>query len=495
MPAVSRWPFALFSLILLPHLRPANLIANDLNDLFSSHPLPGATVGVMVQSLLDGQVYYRKNADADLMPASNLKLLVSAAALHWLGPAFRYQTQLLYTGKITSRGVLEGNLILKGSGDPSLSTADLIQLANRVKRDGIHQISGRIVLDNHIFDDRRIGYGWECDDLPYYYAAGIDGLNVNHNLMSVQVLPGRRADDPVRVLTKPLHTYFTVVNHAVTVQAGDPSHLVVTRKLGRDVLVVSGQLAMNLSPNLYRPTVITVNNPTRYIGLLFRHILIHDDVRGLVNRSRNKPSFVIGTTPVGAKPLATHYSVALSRLLQLMNRPSDDFIAECLLKTVGTVVSHKGSDPSGIADEMSWFSTLELPVDQINVVDGSGLSRHDLVTPHFFCDLLSDMRFSSNVFTYVESLPVAGQSGTLKYRMHGTLAAGNCTAKTGSLDHVSTLSGYVTTKDGEPLCFSILLNNFLTSDRQAERLEDRVVEKLAEIDRFVSSDSHKAGSK
>ncbi len=495
MTGIPRLPVALFSLFLLPRLCFANPITNDLSDLFSAHPLPGATVGVMVQSLLDGQVYYRKNADSDLMPASNLKLLVSAAALHWLGPTFRYQTQLLYTGTITHKGVLDGNLILKGAGDPSLTTADLIQMANRVKRAGIHQINGRIVLDNHIFDDRRIGYGWECDDLPYYYAAGNGGLNVNHNLMRVQVLPGRRAGEPVHVFTKPLRTYFAVENHAVTAQAGDPSHLVVTRKMGRDVLVVSGRLAMNLSPDQYRPTVITVNNPARYVGLLFCHILTHDDMSGLTNRSRSKPAYVIGTTPASAHLLATHYSVALSRLLQLMNRPSDNFIAECLLKTVGAVVSHKGSDASGIADEMRWFSTLELPVDQINVVDGSGLSRHDLVTPHFFCDLLSDMRLSSNVFTYVESLPVAGRSGTLKYRMHGTLAAGNCTAKTGSLDHVSTLSGYVTTKDGEPLCFSILLNNFLTSDGQAEQLEDRLVEKLADIDRFVSSDSGKAGSK
>ncbi len=435
-----------------------------------------AFVGVLVVSATQGDVLYATNADRPFVPASNAKLITSATALATLGPDYRFVTRALATGPVRAGGVLEGDLWLRGGGDPVLMEKDLSALARRVRAAGVTRVRGRLLADDTRFDDRRLGWGWEADDESAYYAAQVSALSVNRNVVKVTVRPGGHVGAPPRVYVAPLQSYMRAENRATTGPLGK-ADLQIDRARGKNTLVLRGSLPLRGAGRT--GVEVTVEDPTRFTALLFRKALAG---AGVTVGGKT----VRGAAPVAARVVAAHWSPPLSEVVQQLNKPSDNLIAEMLLKAIAAEKSGKGTSRGGAAEVEAFLKRVGADTERLLPRDGSGLSRHNLVTPRALVQLLGYVREQPFYSVFKTSLPVAGVDGTLKNRLRDCAACGNCWAKTGTLSNVSALSGYVRAANGEELVFSIMTNNYPgTTSRTGpvKRMEDGIVTELAEFRR------------
>jgi D-alanyl-D-alanine carboxypeptidase/D-alanyl-D-alanine-endopeptidase (penicillin-binding protein 4) len=453
-------------------------LTRTIDTLLADPELQTGFQGILIQSIRDTKVLYERNADHVFQPASNNKLLTAAAALLLLGQNFTYHTRLYAIGELDADGTLHGDLILKGDGDPILSMEDLNDLAQQAVKAGLRRITGRLRYDDSRFDDQRLGDLWTWDDEPYYYSAQISALNVNENVIQVHVTPGRREGNPVKVTVTPTAKYVTIVNTARTGPNRGKASLRVDRIRGVNTITVSGILPHD-SPEKAAPVVtVTIEDPSRFTTQMMLESLQH---AGIPLKARGK--FERETVTSTATVIADHTSLPLSEILKKLNKPSDNLIAECLLKTVGAVKKGQGtagSGGTGAQTAREWFRSIGIDVLHLNQADGSGLSRVNYVSPRNIVCLLNYLHTQPTFALYYDSLPIAGVDGSLRNRMKGTAAEANCHAKTGYISHASSLSGYVTTRDGELLVFSMLMNNHLAPNRTCTTVQDKIVVLLAE---------------
>ena len=447
-------------------------LSKTINDALADPVLVHGIQGVLVESLKDGQVLYEKNSDLVLLPASNFKLVVSSTVLDQLGPGFKMQTSIYVNGEQTSEGVLKGDIILVGNGDPVFKIENLQEMADKLKELGIKSVEGNVVADDSWFDDVPLGWGWAWDDESYYYAAQIDALNLNENSVDVWVRPGRKAGSQASVRVTPPTGYMTVKDECTTSASGTEKAIFIDRARGRNMIRVRGTVPLDYKPEAAEES-ITVEDP----ALFTIRTLIEMLKRSGIEVS-GQP--VHGKLPQGTRLVMTHDSPPLSEILALLNKPSDNLIAECLLKSLGAKLKGKGAAGEGSQVELEFLTKAGLDMTAISIVDGSGLSRQDSISPKNLVALLKYMYSHKDSKVFIDSLPVAGVDGTLKKRMIGTAAEGKVKAKTGYISRVSTISGYVTTKAGEPLVFSIMMNNQLCRNKEATAVQDKIIAALAE---------------
>lgn len=461
-------------------------LVERIDTLLADKTLQTGFQGLVIQSLKDHTVLYERNADKVFLPASNNKLLTSGAALSLLGADYVYTTRV--TGMPADKsGVVHGDLTLVGSGDPVLSAEHLGELAHALKVAGVKRIEGAVLADDSIFDRQLLGDGWTWDDEPYYYSAQISGLNVNENLVRVQVLPGKKEGDPVRVVVTPTDRYMTVQNTAKTAAAKTKSTLSVERTRGQNILVISGELAVDTASDTAPKVPVTVEDPTQFALTVFEEALKKEGIHFGKKRNAVKPA------ATGTVTLAQHASVPMRDILKLLNKPSDNMIAECLLKTVGAVKKGQGTSGSGGTGSQtarSFFASIGMDVSHLNQADGSGLSRFNFVSPHGLVQLLTYLHDQPNFPVFYDSLPIAGVDGSLRNRLKNTPATNNVHAKTGYINRASSLSGYVTTKDGEMLVFSMLMNNHLSTNALPVSIQDKIVLLLADYSREGTPHAH-----
>ncbi|MDH7482816.1 MAG: D-alanyl-D-alanine carboxypeptidase/D-alanyl-D-alanine-endopeptidase [Armatimonadota bacterium] len=447
----------------------ASIVDQALSDSVLSHGLQG----VLIESLKDGRVVYEKNADLVFIPASNFKILVSAVALDTLGPDYRFKTFIFVNGQKITNGVLKGDLIIEGRGDPVLKYEHLEKIAAKLKEIGIKIIEGNIVGDDTWFDSIRLGWGWSWDDEPYYYATQISALNLNENIIDVWVRPGDKVGEPAVVEVLPQTSYVLVVNECRTSVAKSEKTIFIDRLRGKNVIRVTGMVPLDYKPE--RPEeAITIEEPTlftchRLIETLRAHGI---EVKGQAVR---------GKKPVSAQFVMSLTSPPLSEILRLLNKPSDNLIAEVLLKTLGAERKGKGSSSAGEQVELEFLKKIGADMTAVSITDGSGLSRHNLISPRNLVIILKHMYNHKHSKVYLDSLPIAGVDGTLRKRMKGTPAEGNVRAKTGYVGMVCTLSGFVTTRSGEPLVFSIMFNHHLCRHSEAIAVMDKIMAGIAGV--------------
>lgn len=433
---------------------------------------PHALAAVRVVSPASGKVLYERNADLSLNPASNMKLFTSAAALAKLGPDYRFTTRVLAERQPDAAGTLTGDLTLQGGGDPVLETPHLEKLADELKAQGLRRITGHLRADDYRFDAERLGIAWNSDDEPYYYSAQISALSLNRNVIKLDVTPGKSPGDPVSVKLKPVDGYVTVECSATTAAMDAKPALQVSRRRAQNVVLITGSLPAGGKGTLNEE--VTMEEPELYAAHVFRQLLADRGIR-LEGDLRRQPA------PPTALELAGHQSLPLSGILPLLNKPSDNLIAEMLLKELGYAVKKSGDAGAGSAVLEAWLPEIGILASGVRINDGSGLSRMDLVTSRAVSDLLLWIDRQPWRDVYVRSLPLAGVDGTLRSRLKGTPAEKNLTAKTGSLAHVTALGGYITSRSGERLVLSVLINNFPGSvARGAKPIEDQIAVALAE---------------
>jgi D-alanyl-D-alanine carboxypeptidase/D-alanyl-D-alanine-endopeptidase (penicillin-binding protein 4) len=454
-------------------------LQSDIDAILNDPALARGTWGVVVASLKSGERLYARNAEKLLMPASNMKIVTLAAAADALGWDYRYETRLYTAGRIEN-GTLAGDLVVVGSGDPSLGTldgsADAVfgEWADRLRQLGIRTIAGRLVGDDTAFEPQTLGFGWSWDDLPDDYAAGVGALQFNENAVRVLVAPGPRPGDQAAISAEPAESGVEIVGLATT--GNGPTSLSARRLPGSQRLEVGGTIAAGAAPSVL---TVAVDNPTLFFVRSLRRALIARgiDVRGPavdIDDAGERPR----TNP--AEPIIVHRSPPLSTLAVRLMKASQNQYAETFLKTIGRPQGSPASASAGRAAAQQIFDRWGVHAGDLIQRDGSGLSRYDYVTADAIVRILAHVYADPKLRAPFEaSLPIAGRDGSLASRMKGTAAEGNARAKTGSMSNVRGLSGYVSAADGEPLAFSILANNFETAADVINKAADAIVVRLA----------------
>ena len=457
----------------------------------------GAEWGVLAVSLEQGDTLVALSPDTPLAPASNQKLFTSAAALHHLGPDFRFPTFLLTDGEIID-GVLEGNLFLYGTGDPAISDRLLDSphialrgLAGQLRTAGIRTVSGELRADATFFTGPNRSPTWSERYLDNWYAAPVSALTFQENVVTLR-MRGADAGAPARLIVEPAGAGLRVLNRSVSVPGDSRRRLFLIRD-DPGTIRLEGQIGREAG-ELSR--VLTVSDPSGIAASVLEAVLEEEGIRvvGGVSRVHSREDSELGRATTfapgfdgggasGLRTLAVHYSPPLHELIRVLNHVSHNLYAEILLFTIGRVASGDGSLAGG-KRALGRFLTevVGVAAGDVTIEDGSGLSARNRATPSAYIELLRHVAFSGYAEPLWASLPEAGRSGGLIRRMARGPAAGNLRAKTGTIRGVSALSGIVTTADSEPVLFSILSNSVPSSSR-AKRIEDAIGIELASFSR------------
>ena len=457
--------------------KPIQRLQAEIEAILSDPLLASSNIGMKVVSLGTGEVLYEKDAKKLYHPASTMKLITAATALVKLGPNYRFRTTL-YMGYLED-GQISRNIYLKGRGDPLFDSDDLERMVEKLVEMDIKEMQGDIVVDETYFDAVRWGKGWMWDDGPIGgYYPHLNALTINRNGVLVHISPGSKIDDPVRVHLDPPTQYMKIVNEATTVGHSEKTRLTIERKDGsteENVLMVGGVIAIGQAEMNRRVDVL---DPALYCGSLLQEMLAN---RGIAFQGKVR----YGEVPAEATEIVTHISPPLSRILWEMNKPSDNLIAELLLKTIGAELrGTPGTAEKGLGAISGFLNEIGIDWEHYTLADGSGVSRYNLVTASLLTDLLVYMFRNFAVMPeYLAALPVGGVDGTLRRRMRGMKAEGILRAKTGTLRGLTALAGYTTTADGETIAFSIIMSNYHGPVSPRRALQDKIGDILTRFSR------------
>lgn len=452
---------------------------------------------VMVVSLDRGDTLFAHAASDALVPASNMKLFTTAAALYYLGPDFRFNTFLMATGPIRD-GVLDGDLVIYGTGDPTFSDrfgdrlAVWQSFADTLVARGVREVRGDIVGDGSYFEGPGAAEGWQESYMNAAYAASAGALSFAENVAMLQIRPAAQAGWRPEVRLVPGGEGISIVNQATTV-AGRGGRITARRLAYDGPIAITGQIGTGASPVLRS---VPVSDPARFAAAMFREVLSRNEI---VIRGNVRSALTAEESPVTGRSvfapaldshapvhvLSVHTSPPLSQVLEIINKRSHNLMAEQVLRTVGRVAVGTGSVAGGERAILHMLEAEGRTTDGVAIFDGSGLSVLNRSSAAGIIDLLVLMAESPQWESYRETLPEAGSSIGLR-RMQTTAAGGNLRAKTGTIDRVSALSGYVGAADGERLAFSIIANN-VPSTWMAKRVEDAIGARLAEFSRTGAS--------
>src|SRR5437762_1244321 len=450
--------------------------AARVEALLGTAPTNKGEWGLLIMDAETGETLYEQNADRYFVPASNMKLFTTALALAKLGPDYRFHTTLETRASI-SNGVLTGNLTLVGRGDPNLSNRKfpynlkeefdgppektLTELADAIVAKGVKEISGDVIGDDSYFPRERYPSGWEIDDMVWEYGAAISSIVVDDNTVTLTLTPGEQPGSPVQASESPATLEFLVENDVVTSNPDVKSDLTLTREPGASLVVVKGTMPAKSSP---RKLVLAVEEHAQHAAAVLKRLLedrgVHVD--GIARAHHEAPK-----TPGDPVVLAEHVSVPLGDAVKLINKISQNLHTEMLLRTVARQNGMWSTDDDLMKAPQDFYASAGIDPDDVIQSDASGLSRHDLVTPRAIAALLQFAQKQPWFEAYFNSLPVAGVDGTLEDRMKNTPAAGHIHAKTGSVEHVRTLSGFADTLSGRRLIFSFLSNNQAGKNHEA----------------------------
>lgn len=423
--------------------------------------------GILIQTLDSGEMLYSLDAEKYFIPASSVKLLTTAAALLQFGSQFRIRTSVYGTGDVANLTTLR----LVGRGDPSFSSDRLKDLAQQLKRQGVRRISNVIVEDNY-FEQTGINSSWEWGDIFFSYGTSVNSLILNENSVTLTLSP-RQPDFSLKVdWSDPIAArQWQIENQTITASEETSSSIEIQGNFGRSFLEIQGEMSIDSEPT---PWELAIVDPSQYFLESFLEALIAQGIKvkqGAIAKESEKNSL--------GKELAFVESDPLSILLQKTNRESNNLFAEALLQILGSESQNKTS----LEVVKEKLTELGVNPESYVLVDGSGLSRHNLVSPEAIAQTLRFMAQTPEAKTYQDSLAVAGVSGTLQERFKNTLVAENLQGKTGTLSGNSALSGYLTVPGYRRLVFSIMVNQ---SDRPASDLRAAIDEIIVLISQLKS---------
>ena len=454
---------------------PLEQFRSNIDAILSDSNFTATRTGIKIVSLDNNEVLYERNSKALLRPASNLKLLTTATALSTLGKSFSIKTNL-YADTLVTDSTLYGNIYLKGFGDPDFTSLQLAELLSALRRKGISRIDGDIVGDPSYFDDQRWGAGWMWDDEPFGFAAYNSALSINQNCVNVTVTPGAAVGDSAIATIDPPTHYVTIENEATTSEDTLHSTLEISRRFAErlNVITVKGKIPKAAHPH---QEPITVRGPEMYFLTLAKEELNRQHI--VFNKT-----IILDTIPSRARIIAQH-AQPIDSMIVFLNKTSDNLSAENTLKIIGAeICGPPGTTEHGIFVVKQVLHSFGIDTTKFLMVDGSGVSHYNLLTPEIYIQLLRGMYSRKDNFDlYYASLPNAGVDGSLETRMKNSAAQNNLHAKTGTIGGVSTLSGYVRTADGEMLAFSMMMQNYIGASDPYRKAQDAVGILMANLKR------------
>lgn len=539
----SRVLYALCLLLIVPvqaapqrkPVRTESSLGPQIRAVINQPQMSSAEWGIDVVDLESGKVIYSLNPDHLFLPASNVKLLTTAAALATAGPDYRFHTTVETTGKLDSNGRLLGDLVIVGRGDANISgrvmpyqvkterisppTLILEQLADQLVQRGLKMVDGDLIGDDTFYSAQRYGEGWSYDDLQWIDGAPVSALSFNDNVLFIRIHPGEQVGEKALVTTDPETTYYEIDNRIVTSAAGVARKIGVHRDAGSLKVLLWGSLPLNDSGT---SEAITIEDPADFTAQLFRGILEkrgititgktrarHGDLAQFFDQppqpaeGRNHKqccSAVPATaaqTQVQPAPLVTptnpplvlaeHVSLPLLEDVRVTNKASQNLHAELLLRLISKLKGGDGSFEDGSAARRQFLLKAGLRSEDFFLLDGSGLSRRDLITPESVVQLLTYASHQPWGPNYEQTLPVAGVDGSLAERFQNTAASGLVHAKTGTLSHVNALSGYGETRSGRRFVFSIFCNNHNVPSSKVIGAIDSIVVLLVKNEAMLST--------
>lgn len=521
LPADSPAPIAgrrragavLLLLLICLALRPAlgqdsqNSFQERISSLLQRPRHRSAFWGIQIARLDNREILFAHNAGKRFQPASNMKLLVAAAALDLWGPDHRFRTPVFLEGRLDGKGRVIGNLVLAGRGDPNPerrlydpevktlpirhSSPFIEGIADQLEQRGIHRVEGDIVADTTFFLDEPYGGDWEQEDMFWHYGAPSSALAVFENVFRVSLSPGTATGDPALLEVTPPQESPEVVSRVGTGPPGGKPDIRIGADRSGSRVTLLGSLPLN------RPTLtyaLAVSEPALNAARYLKSSLERRGipVGGQPRVRALQPIEVLEERKISLEKvrerqrvyrerqeLASWQSLPLIDNLRILIKSSRNLYGEMLLRRLGAEVSGVGSLQTGRQALEAFLEKAGIAGEPLDFSDGSGLSRTNLLTPGSVVRLLQYMEQHPQAAEFRDCLPVAGRDGTLKNRMKGTAAEGRVLAKTGTLKFVSSLSGYATGLDGTPMAFSIMANNTRSSPREARRAIDAICALMA----------------
>jgi len=476
-------------------------LAERIERLFAQSPIARTAFwGIEVSSLPTGKVLYELNANRFFVPASNTKLFTTALALTRLGPDFTFQTKVLAAAAPDAEGRIAGDIRLVGGGDPNLSAraipyrpgpatgdplAALGDLADQIAARGVRRIDGDLVGDDSWYVWEPFGNGWSIDDPTYDYGAPVSALTVNDNAFILSILPGDKEGDPAALKLNPAVEYYAIDNRIRTAAQGSERRVHYARPNGSKTLELWGTIPLR---GRGEDLALGIDDPALYAAIAFRQALAE---RGITVSGRtvarhlhpNEVADVRLSHAADAESgfeLAVRKSAPLMEDLRITAKVSQNLHAELDLRAVGRARRNIGSVEAGLDELRGFLAEAGIEPGGYSIGDGSGLARSNLVSPAAVVKLLRYMHASPARDNFLSILPVGGQDGTLGARFADPLLAGRIHAKTGSLAHVSALSGYAQRRQGDWVAFSILVNNYIGPAAEVHAVMDRICALLLE---------------
>lgn len=474
----------------------ASPTTEQLDKIFQDRKWRTSRFGVRIVDFETGKVVYEQDSEKSLMPASNMKVFTTALALSKLGADYRYETPIIASGEIVN-GTLKGDIVVVGQGDPSISgryaeryfgrddvytTGILRDWAKAVKDAGIKRIEGSVIGDDDFFDEDEYAGTWQQEYYPEWYAAESSGLAINENCWDVDVIaadqPGKRATLRPRIPS----SYFNFASSVLTVpNRGDTSgslRVSINRKMNTNDITLSGTVTVGYPAEKEWGSI---HNGTLHAVTLFQEELVRQGIEVVGNPRdidylAHSEKLRLATAP--QKVVHVHTSPELAKILAVINKPSQNFYADMLAKTVGAKFGRRGSYSEANRILKAFLEEIGTDPYGIHMADGSGLSRQDYITPKVMTDLLTYMAKRPDFSVFEASLPVMGVDGTVATRLRGTPLQGNVKAKTGTIGRVRSLSGYMTTTGGRKLVFSMIANNFPVATADATAAQNEALKVL-----------------
>jgi serine-type D-Ala-D-Ala carboxypeptidase/endopeptidase (penicillin-binding protein 4) len=484
---------------------------HDLQQIISDPAVARGLWGIYAVSLDSGRPIYGLNQDKLFTPASNAKLFTTAAVFGLIGPDYRFKTTVETFGSLDKYGRLNSDLVLVGRGDPNLSGRTLpynlhterkappIQvlqsLADQLVLHGLKYVDGDVVADDSYFVFERYGEGWSQDDLAREWGAPVSALTINDNVIFVDIKPADRPGERAFLNITPFPEYYKIDNRVMTTPQGTgPRTVSINREPGSSQLTLWGNIPQD-DPGFGE--ALAIEDPADFSARLFRQLLeergvtVYGRARTHHTELASTQTFSVTSIASGggdsARPsvptplvLASYQSQPVSQDLRVINKVSQNLHAELMLRLLGKEKGTSGSIEGGLEVLRGFLVNAGIKPDQFAFYDGSGLSREDLVTPEAVVVLLRYCHQQPWGHIYEDTLPVAGVDGSLAERFRNTPEAGVVRAKTGSLSHVFSLSGYATTRSGQRIAFSVMTNNNTLAARKALDTIDRIVERIVE---------------
>ncbi|HEX5412153.1 MAG TPA: D-alanyl-D-alanine carboxypeptidase/D-alanyl-D-alanine-endopeptidase [Terriglobia bacterium] len=481
----------LFPLPILSGTEPG-VFAGKIESILEASPAGRGFWGIEVVRLSDGEILYMRNPQHLFQPASNMKMFTTSAALSTLGPDFVFRTTVESSAPPDSQGRVP-DLILVGRGDPNLggrvlpyqhnsperipADIDFEKLADQVAARGVREVTGDLCADDTYYLYQPYGTDWSVDDLFWDYGAPITSLAFNDNSLMLTIRPAALAGRSAQILMEAGDGYYKIVSNVTTTAAGIPGKVDVNRLPGSMALDIWGHVPVGSNDV---DEHISIQDPPLFIGEMFRKLLDQRGVRvdGKVTVRQFTPSQAArkGETQAFAQRvvLAEHDSLPLSQDVKVTLKVSQNLHAEMLLRTMSRVEHNQGSPEDGVNILAGFLQKIGVRPEEIHFEDGSGLSRGTLVTPDAVIKLLQFDARQPWFEAFYDALPVAGIDGTLDNRFHGTPLQGRVHAKTGSLEHVNALSGYMNLPKGRRLAFVIIGNQYAVNWSEATKVIDRI---------------------